>query len=256
VAPTKIVRRTKRAFQRRERLFRREIIKTIAKESRCYICKRKGEKILYWINTKKWMDGLFDIVILKWRMTCWKCGRETPVVWRATVSRGWDKERRGIAIEDNEQWYQDVEPRKSFLIKASKIFPFVRRVYSRTLERFVYGNCCIHCGAYQGNYYVSEDFSDILWYGEWGEWDEIWRKPERKRLKAKEAVQYFGEERVKEYDEGVKLHTHHISYNPEITIKVCPACHNRIHHTDKYPHLKPLDRRPDSKKRQKGGDVS
>ena len=31
---------------------------------------------------------------------------------------------------------------------------------------------------------------------------------------------------------------HHISYYPEITILVHQECHNKIHHTDDYPHLK------------------
>ena len=253
MAPTKVIRRTKRVFRREERLFRREIIRTIAKEERenkCAVCKRRGKRRLYWINVKKQHSIILsEVITLEWKTECWRCGRETPVVWRAKIIGNL---KEGYGIEDYEEFYQDVQPYNSFLIKASKIFPFVRRVYSRTLGKFVYGNCCIHCGAYQGNYYVSEEFLFVLQYKEW---EKTWRKPERKRLTLKEVVDDFGERKLKEFKDGVKLHTHHISYNPEITIKVCPACHNRIHHTDKYPHLKPLDRRPDSKKKQKGGEV-
>jgi len=35
------------------------------------------------------------------------------------------------------------------------------------------------------------------------------------------------------------LINHHISYFPEKTITVCGKCHNEIHHTSKYPDLKP-----------------
>lgn len=35
------------------------------------------------------------------------------------------------------------------------------------------------------------------------------------------------------------LVAHHISYEPEETIKICPSCHNIIHRTDKYLNLKP-----------------
>ena len=37
-----------------------------------------------------------------------------------------------------------------------------------------------------------------------------------------------------------KGHLHHIEYQPvEKTIELCTKCHNTIHHTDKYPELKP-----------------
>lgn len=32
---------------------------------------------------------------------------------------------------------------------------------------------------------------------------------------------------------------HHVSYNPEETIRVCRSCHAEIHNTNKHPSLKP-----------------
>lgn len=34
---------------------------------------------------------------------------------------------------------------------------------------------------------------------------------------------------------------HHVSYYPEIIMYMCAKCHQKIHKTDMYPHLKPLD---------------
>lgn len=34
---------------------------------------------------------------------------------------------------------------------------------------------------------------------------------------------------------------HHIQYNPAKTVPVHKKCHYRIHHTDEYPSLKPVD---------------
>jgi len=248
MAPTRVVRRTKRAFRREERVFRRRIIKAMMEENRCAVCKRRGKKLVFWISAKKWSRGLYDDVILKWRRICWRCGRRTPVVWRAKVTKGWDEESgEPVGVEDEEEFYQEEFPHKSFLIKASKIFPFVRRTYSKTLGEFVYGNCCIHCGAYQGNFFVSAEFPEVL---RCRGWERLWKKPEWTRNTPEEAIYYFGERKVKEFEKGVKLLTHHISYNPEKTITVCTRCHNQIHHTDKYPHLKPSQKRPKSRKKK------
>ena len=39
------------------------------------------------------------------------------------------------------------------------------------------------------------------------------------------------------------LHAHHISYEPEVVIPLCPKCHKQVHDTNKYPHLKAEKRR-------------
>lgn len=43
-----------------------------------------------------------------------------------------------------------------------------------------------------------------------------------------------------------KTEWHHISYEKKITKEVCKKCHEEIHHTKKYPELKPIDKRPKS----------
>ena len=46
---------------------------------------------------------------------------------------------------------------------------------------------------------------------------------------------------------GIKLTSdskviHHLSYNGNETIIVCRSCHAKIHHSNKYPDLKPVDK--------------
>ncbi len=38
-----------------------------------------------------------------------------------------------------------------------------------------------------------------------------------------------------------KVEEHHLNYEKNITIKVCKYCHEKIHHTDEWPNLKPVD---------------
>ncbi|WP_020220547.1 hypothetical protein [Halarchaeum acidiphilum] len=73
-----------------------------------------------------------------WQTECWKCGEDTPVVW----------------------------PRNDHLdtplgaLLAEYETP-VERVYSRTLEKRVWGNVCQHCHAYQGNHYLQQEAAEI-----------------------------------------------------------------------------------------------
>ena len=255
MAPTKIVRRTKRAFQRRERLFRRHIIKEVMKTwregkekkypglqlTRCFVCGRElGEKVI-WIYAPKWKD--VSVLVLKWQRKCWKCGRLTPVVWAGYMycdNLGEPKIAYSYHME------RKVCRRLEYLY-----FDFFGKCYSKSLGKEVYGNICIHCGAYQGNGYVSSEFHKLLTHSKKVEERRIYKLHLHASEAVREALACF-ETKTKKLK---TLVLHHISYNPEITIPVCPICHNRIHHTDKYPHLKPLDRRPDSKKKQKGGEV-
>jgi hypothetical protein len=41
------------------------------------------------------------------------------------------------------------------------------------------------------------------------------------------------------FEEGVKLEMHHVSYIPEVVIPLCKKCHDLVHHSEEYAHLKP-----------------
>jgi len=42
-----------------------------------------------------------------------------------------------------------------------------------------------------------------------------------------------------------QIHEHHLSYEPESTIRLCRDCHMDIHHTEKYNSLEPDQKRID-----------
>ena len=95
----------------------------------------------------------------------------------------------------------------------------------------VYGNVCVNCGAYQGNWFVWKESLEIAY--------ESSKIAEKRKLK----IILTEQERLERVfpEEILKLEKHHISYNPEETIFVCRSYHLRIHNTDDFPHLKPKD---------------
>ena len=76
-----------------------------------------------------------DVAVLEWNTECWKCERETPVVW---------PEEGHLNSDVGEK-----------LAKAGE-YP-VQKVYSKTQGREVWGNICEHCDSYQGNHYIEQE---------------------------------------------------------------------------------------------------
>ena len=241
MAPTRVVRRTKRAFRREERAFRRRIIRKIERRMiwplRCEVCGVRGGSKIIWINVPKYDDVY--ILVLKWYRKCWRCGKETPVLWAEYVY--YDKKKLKIAYSSflKETVYKRLE---------RLYFDFFGRCYSSSLGKEVYGNQCVYCGAYQGNGYVSNECCRILKY-----------HPERIVERRKYSCRLTLDEAIMRGNYVIKMRgdfvLHHLSYNPEKIICVCRRCHALIHLTDKYPHLKPSQKRPKSrKKKEKEGE--
>ena len=241
MAPTRVVRRTKRGFRREERVFRRLIMKD-KREKRCKICKRTQ---IRWVYYQKWERLNEGFLPMMWHTQCWRCGKETPVVWCRYVGEGF--------VCDGPYYDLDkcMERKEQIMRHLSRKFPFIKRTYSKSQGREVIGNLCIHCGAYQGNFFLSRDyyeiiveesyqFSDLGKYMEylWSELGEECKEFIRRRVEHSPKVLKII------YNPSVKIVCHHISYYPEKTIPVCIRCHNRIHHSDKHPHLKPSQKRP------------
>ncbi len=93
---------------------------------------------------EKSVSELEKIRIYKWNKECWKCQKETPHVSYCIAFQG---EIIGCI--------GDIEKLDKYLLED---YPFVKDVYSKTQERRVIGNTCIHCGAYQGNYFIFDEF--------------------------------------------------------------------------------------------------
>lgn len=106
------------------------------------------------------------IHIIEGMQTCWKCGKETRVI--------------GLGIGEGMQFYGDynnpqieifedyVDPGEEIhlswsdiesdippkLLKYLKQSYSVKTVFSKTLERYCFANCCDHCGVLQGNWFL------------------------------------------------------------------------------------------------------
>ncbi len=96
---------------------------------------------------EKNISELKRIRIYKWNKDCWKCFKETPHVSYCLVFQGLVLGCIG-----------EIEKIDEILIKE---YPFVKRVYSKTQGKRVIGNTCVHCGAYQGNFFI---FDEIIHY--------------------------------------------------------------------------------------------
>ncbi len=93
---------------------------------------------------EKNISELKEIKIYKWNKDCWKCHKETPHVSYCLVFQG-------VVLG----CIGDVEKLDEILLKE---YSFVKKVFSKTQGRKVIGNTCVHCGAYQGNYFIFDEF--------------------------------------------------------------------------------------------------
>lgn len=87
-----------------------------------------------------------DIPIYKWNQACWKCRKETSVV-SYDFNAGYSFSIGDILKLD-----------ETLMLN----YPFVKKVFSKTMEKEVIANTCIHCGALQGNWYVRDSLIDIM----------------------------------------------------------------------------------------------
>ena len=96
------------------------------------------------------LQDLKEIQIYKWERECWKCKKKTPRV-SYYLSAGFN--------------YRIGEIEKIDIILMEN-YPFVKKIYSKTMEQDVIANTCVHCGSLQGNWFIGEDIvSDIIYQG-------------------------------------------------------------------------------------------
>lgn len=92
------------------------------------------------------LRALKDIPIYKWNQNCWKCHKETSAV-------SYDL-RAGYNFHIG-----DILKLDEVLMRN---YPFVKKVFSKTMGEETIANTCIHCGALQGNWYVRDVLIDIM----------------------------------------------------------------------------------------------
>lgn len=90
------------------------------------------------------LSDLKEIRIYKWKKACWKCWKVTPrVSYCLSFSFGGHMYHIG-----------EIEKLDKILMRE---YPFVKYKYSYTKKETVIANCCIHCGVYQGNYFIMDE---------------------------------------------------------------------------------------------------
>jgi len=135
---------------------------------------------------------------------CWRCGENISLAY---VERVPDDER-----EIGDEGLEVIE---------GKPYANVQKVYSKTLERDVWGNICPECGAYQGNFFLFTKWASAKYEG---------------TAKVMDVIEQFTKGKKcplcgKEVEELV---IHHINYEPPETIEICRSCHIKIHRREGF----------------------
>jgi competence CoiA-like predicted nuclease len=81
--------------------------------------------------------------VYQFQIQCWKCNKQIDVVWEGVL--------RGTS-------YIDSSPPE-----LSPKYPYLKEVYSKTMEKNVIGNTCPYCRAYQGNFFMRSTFLSYLY---------------------------------------------------------------------------------------------
>lgn len=90
---------------------------------------------------------------------CWKCNKETPLIALGAERKiciFWDEdnENYGWDLEDDFLLFQNISylPTK-FAEFIKEDYDFFKYTYSKTNQEKLWANCCIHCGALQGDWF-------------------------------------------------------------------------------------------------------
>ena len=86
-----------------------------------------------------------DIQIRKWKRDCYRCNKSTEIVTYIL-----DENEFGCVIGSHAEIDE--------ILKT--IYPQVENVFSKTQRRWLIGNKCQHCGAYQGEYFIEHE---LVW---------------------------------------------------------------------------------------------
>jgi hypothetical protein len=90
-----------------------------------------------------------DVEIWSWTTTCWKCQKDTQIVWP-------NKELSGFM-------WESITPHSFTNLPEAihKLYPSFKITEKRTMGVIEHGNTCSHCEAYQGDWFVIEDLLEV-----------------------------------------------------------------------------------------------
>ena len=88
------------------------------------------------------------------KCSCWKCGKETPVVGlgaKRVQSLVYETEDKPVWREEEGPFlYTEIDHMDEEIARVMQSnYPFFKKIYSKTHEHDLWGNCCVHCQALQ-----------------------------------------------------------------------------------------------------------
>jgi|MTBAKMStandDraft_1061839.scaffolds.fasta_scaffold05121_5 hypothetical protein len=110
--------------------------------------KDQFEKCVENINKVKKGPESVIVEIWVWNMECYSCHNLTEVVYP-------EGEFYGYSLELNTL--------ENLPVKIAEKYPTMKIVDKKTKDITEYGNTCSHCGAYQGDWFVFEDYLNYVY---------------------------------------------------------------------------------------------
>ena len=183
----------------------------------CQRCSKKLVKIETIEPLKEILEELQvlkEIKIFKWERECWKCKKKTPrVSYYFTANFSYhigDIEKIDVILMEN--------------------YPFVKKIYSLTMEQEVIANTCVYCGSLQGNFFIGKEIiSDVIYQG----LDKFLDKKLPNNLTLADLALNEEDPMFQPYPEIKSFgHVHHLdgdrsNNSLENLLLLCPSCHKR-----------------------------
>lgn len=130
----------------------------------------------YYYKFAKWIPDadLFvhnEIFIIKGRRKCYNCHNSTTIVGigisdHSLIYRDDEKYFVKSISDSNEDsihlaWFDSEKNIPPYLLNYLKHYYNTRTVFSKTQNEYCFSNCCEHCNAIQGNYFLFEESSPL-----------------------------------------------------------------------------------------------
>jgi len=171
------------------------------------------------------LQDLKETKIFKWEKECWNCKKKTP--------------RVSYYFDAGFSWHIGGIEKIDIILMEN--YPFVKKIYSKTMEQEVIANTCVYCGSLQGNWFIGEEIVvDIMYQG----LDKFLDKILPNNLTLEDLALDEENPMFQPYPEIKTFgHVHHVdgdrSNNQlENLLLLCPSCHRRSDIERKKKHKK------------------
>jgi len=128
----------------------------------------------YYYKFAKWIPDadLFahnEIYIIKGCRKCYKCYNSTTIVGIGIGDHSLiykdDKKYFVESISDSDEihlaWFNSEKDIPPYLLNYLKYYYNTKTIFSKTQNKYCFSNCCEHCNAIHGNYFLFEESSPL-----------------------------------------------------------------------------------------------